>query len=299
MEAKVAAVVVTYNRIEYLKKCIGGLRNQSRKLDEIIIVNNSSTDGSVEWLSKQTDITVITQPNTGSAGGQFTGIKSAYDKGYDWIWCLDADVVPDQNALQMFLTSDVMGDKSLGFLSSTIYTPENSLCYINIPYLENSNSMTKFNCLKILSASFGSVLFSRNAIKTVGYPIPDFFIWGDDAEYTFRMREKGFNGYLIAESKATHFEQNNFPNPFLEMNYLERKAFFAVRNTIYIIKLRNRILYKSYIRGIASSLLFYFDIILKRSKRKKWDMNSLIKFSRYFVSGLVYNPRKFLNNETN
>ena len=181
MEAKVAAVVVTFNRIELLKKCIDGLRNQSRKPYEIIIVNNSSTDGTVEWLSKQIDISVITQPNTGSAGGQFTGIKSAYDKGYDWVWCLDADVVPEKNALQMFLTSDVMGDKSLGFLSSTIYTPENSLCYINIPYLENSNSMTKYNCLKILSASFGSVLFSRNAIKSVGYPIPDFFIWGDDA----------------------------------------------------------------------------------------------------------------------
>lgn len=80
MKYKIAAVVVTFNRLELLKKCVESLRNQTHKLDEILIINNSSTDGTLDWLNQQNDLTVISQENSGSAGGQFTGIKTAYEK---------------------------------------------------------------------------------------------------------------------------------------------------------------------------------------------------------------------------
>jgi len=303
MIVKIAAVVVTYNRIELLKKCVDCLINQSRKLDEIIIINNSSTDGTSDWLIEQTGLTIITQENKGSAGGQYTGIKTAFEKGYDWVWCLDADVVPNLDALEMFLNSEAIKDRSVGFLSSTVYTSQNSLSYINLPYMEDSHtiveSLTKYNSLSISSSSFGSVLFSRNAIKCVGYPIIDFFVWGDDVEYTFRMREKGFNGYLIFTSRAVHFDETNLQNPFIEMDFSVVKSFYAVRNTIFTIKLRNKIKYNSNLRGTISSFFFYFYTILNRYKKGNLDFKSLLKFSQYFISGLIYNPRKFLKNDAN
>ena len=100
---KIAAVVVTYNRIELLKKNILSLRSQTCKLDEIIVVNNSSTDGTFDWLEVQTDLTVITQGNLGSGGGQHSGIKYAYNKGYDWIWCMDDDTIPLNDTLEQLL----------------------------------------------------------------------------------------------------------------------------------------------------------------------------------------------------
>jgi len=54
---KIAAVVVTYNRLELLKQCIDSIKNQTRKPDEIIVVNNSSTDGTLEWLNPNKDLT--------------------------------------------------------------------------------------------------------------------------------------------------------------------------------------------------------------------------------------------------
>ena len=75
MGVRIAAVVVTFNRIDLLKSCIDSLQNQSRKLDEIIIVNNSSTDGTFEWLNEQRNLTVITQSNSGSISGRYTDIK--------------------------------------------------------------------------------------------------------------------------------------------------------------------------------------------------------------------------------
>ena len=44
----IAALVVTYNRLADLKKCLDTLRQQTRPLDAILIVNNGSTDGTAE-----------------------------------------------------------------------------------------------------------------------------------------------------------------------------------------------------------------------------------------------------------
>ena len=109
----VAAVVVTYNRIKLLKECIQSIRTQTRMPEEVIVVNNNSTDGTLEWLNEQKDLTVITQQNLGGAGGFHTGIKTAYEKGYDWVWCMDDDGLPEINALKNLLdnnhTSQIRG----------------------------------------------------------------------------------------------------------------------------------------------------------------------------------------------
>ncbi|MBK6915081.1 MAG: glycosyltransferase [Ignavibacteriales bacterium] len=102
---KITAVVVTYNRLELLKQCIESIRNQTQKLDKIIVVNNDSIDGTFEWLNSQEDITHINQKNLGGAGGFYTGIKTAYNNGFDWIWCMDDDGLPEINALENLLGS--------------------------------------------------------------------------------------------------------------------------------------------------------------------------------------------------
>ena len=91
---KITAVVVTYCRLELVKKTISALRNQLYKLDSIIVVDNNSTDGTSEWLDSQNDLVVIHQENIGGSGGFYRGIKEAYDRGADWIWCMDDDVYP-------------------------------------------------------------------------------------------------------------------------------------------------------------------------------------------------------------
>ena len=61
---KIYAVVVTFNRLELLKRNIDSLR-QNHPIERIIVVNNGSTDGTREWLSEQSDLLVITQENVG------------------------------------------------------------------------------------------------------------------------------------------------------------------------------------------------------------------------------------------
>ena len=82
---KIAAVVVTYNRFVLLQKCIAALRDQTHKLDAIIVVDNASTDFTGEWLDKQKDLIVIHQANLGGSGGFHRGIKEAFERKFDWI----------------------------------------------------------------------------------------------------------------------------------------------------------------------------------------------------------------------
>jgi len=100
---KIAAIVVTYNRLEYLKKCIAALKNQSHPIDKIIVIDNSSDDGTWEYLQSQEYVEAIRQRNCGGAGGFFAGIKHAYLAGYDLIWCMDDDNEPEQNSLKHLL----------------------------------------------------------------------------------------------------------------------------------------------------------------------------------------------------
>ena len=183
MKCKIAAVVVTFNRLELLKQCIENLRNQTHKLDEIFIINNSSTDGTLDWLNEQTDLTVITQENSGSAGGQFTGIKTAYEKGYDWIWCLDDDCVAETKALEnllninpdsnIVLNSTVLSNESAidGKMAFAIYDKNRDILY------RNSNECED---LLIPSANFfNGTLISRNIIEQIGLPLKKMFIMGE------------------------------------------------------------------------------------------------------------------------
>lgn len=292
---KIAAVVVIYNRFELLKECVRALKNQTYKLDEIIVVNNGSTDGTNDWLNKQKEIIVINQENLGSAGGQYSGIKYAYESGCDWIWSLDVDVIPNKNALEKFLSSKELSDKNLGFLSSVIYYKDGNLAFINIPYLDNEFNIVynyiKGKSLPIITASFGSVLFSRKAIAKSGLPIKDFFIWGDDAEYTLRIIKNGFNGFLIKESKAIHYAPNNFPNPFDALVTKDKKFLIGLRNTIFVIKLRNQVLYNSKIRGILSAFYFAWNLAIDRIRNGKQNFIDTLLFLMYFIKGIFFNPK--------
>ena len=100
----VAAVVVTHDRLSLLKNCVAALRAQTRPLDAIIVADNGSTDGTREWLAGESDLKVVsTQANLGTAGGYYTGMKAAHDQGYDWLWIMDDDGLPDVDCLRQQL----------------------------------------------------------------------------------------------------------------------------------------------------------------------------------------------------
>ena len=134
---KIAAVVVTFNRKEYLVKNIEALLAQVNAPMDILIIDNASTDGTEETIRHYMDAGQILYENTGEnlggAGGFNFGIRRAYEAGYDAIWIMDDDTYPHPDALEKFLQADKDLNGMYGYLAGKVLWKDGSWCEMNPP----------------------------------------------------------------------------------------------------------------------------------------------------------------------
>ena len=181
---KVIALVVTYNRQALLAECITALRNQSRPLDAILVVNNGSTDATSAWLKKQSDIIIISQQNLGSSGGFSAGIKWAYQNGYSWIWCMDDDGYPKENALEKLLSAD---DGNLRLLNCAVIDRKDKKSFVWKTKHYKTLEEVDRTIIEGIGHPFNGTMLNRRIVERVGLPQPKFFLWGDETEYYYRI----------------------------------------------------------------------------------------------------------------
>lgn len=233
-QAKIAAVVVTFNRLAMLKDCLAALKAQQRLPDEIVVVNNGSSDGTAEWLASQTGLTVITQENSGSSGGQLAGIKFAYENGHDWFWCMDDDTIPNDDALAAFVKAPPFRASDTGFLCSLTLDARGNVDDVlpTVASKEWWGSVLRDHCVRVDHSSFVSVMISRPAVKAVGLPLRWMFIWGEDTEFTKRISGK-FKGWAVLDSIAVHryLAQAKTPNAFDDPR-IKKRYMYLLRNEI-------------------------------------------------------------------
>jgi len=199
---KAIAVVVTYNRRVLLEECITALRNQSLKPDAILVVNNGSTDNTEEWLQSQKDLFFITQKNVGSGGGFNTAINWAFKNNYSWIWCMDDDGYPKEDALEKILNADT---ETLSLRNCAVLNKEDKKTFVwkTKHYATIDEVDTKL--IKGIGHPFNGTLLHRNIIERVGLPKPNLFMWGDESEYYCRItRKNNIPVYTVAESIHYH-----------------------------------------------------------------------------------------------
>ncbi|RYF54393.1 MAG: glycosyltransferase, partial [Cytophagaceae bacterium] len=158
----VAAVVVTYNRLNDLKLCIDSLNQQTRPLDAIIVINNGSTDGTSGWLAEQNGLTVVTQSNLGGAGGFATGIETAYQAGFNWLWCMDDDCLAAPNALEVLLASPNIGPCIKNCMSVSNQDSNELAFYVDRPNqtYRKVTDMTSFDMIYGVASLFNGTLIS-------------------------------------------------------------------------------------------------------------------------------------------
>lgn len=231
---RIAAVVVTYNRLNDLKKCLSSLQEQTRRPDTIYVINNGSTDGTGDWLSHQTGLTVITQTNLGGAGGFATGIDRAHQDRYDWIWCMDDDCLAAPDALEQLMRSPNIGPCVKNCLSINVenkselafyaYRPNKTLRYVT--------DMTPYEMIYGVASFFNGTLIHSDVVQAVGIPDKRLFIWGDEAEYLTRIQKMGFPVATIPKSVFYHppcADRDGIPWPGAWKNYYrvrnERRVF--------------------------------------------------------------------------
>ncbi len=208
---RTAAVVVTYNRKELLGLCVDKLLRQIGASCDVLIIDNDSTDGTEEFMkekfSQQEVVYENTGRNLGGAGGFEYGVGKAVRLGYEYIWIMDDDTLPEETALAELFTADENLRGKWGFLSSVAYWTDGNICRMNIQKKDIFRHVGEKEYRKefapIRMCSFVSLLVKSSVVRELGLPIGEYFIWTDDYEFTGRISRK-YPCYMVPGSKVVH-----------------------------------------------------------------------------------------------
>lgn len=290
MDKKIIAVIVTFNRLELLKRAINFVQKQDCPIYELIVVNNGSTDGTTKWLSTIDGITVINQDNVGGAGGFYAGIKAAYQRGGDLIWCMDDDVYPSENCLSI-LNSYMEQNSKIGIIvprrvqagkivygETMKFNLTNPLHSLN-KFLKEENVGTN-NLVKIEGMAFEGPLISRSVIEKIGFPNKDLFIFFDDSDYSYRATIAGFD---VMYCKEAILNKELFPfRPLGKGEYRNNwKLLYDIRNTSYFCKKygKNETYrkYGEFLKYLHAFIAILMSVILRNKKYKKEELGKVYR----------------------
>lgn len=233
----VAAVVVSFNRLDYLKKCLRALEEQVRPLDEIIVVENGSTDGSADYVRRNhPGITLFeTGANLGGAGGFAWGVELALKHGHTSAWLMDDDAEPHTDALGPLLDA-MESTPRPGFAAPLVQDENGAVVPGNLPTISTDPlaqlAAQKLGGIALAHATFVGVLVDLKLAAKMPLPFADFFIWFDDVEYTKRLARESFGVHVVA-SRMKH--PNNAG--VLDMG---GRLYYFLRNNLWITRLNPR-----------------------------------------------------------
>jgi rhamnopyranosyl-N-acetylglucosaminyl-diphospho-decaprenol beta-1,3/1,4-galactofuranosyltransferase len=232
----VCAVVVTFNRKALLRRCLMGLLQQTRPVDQVLVVDNASTDGTAAMVAREFGAHghiayVDLGANLGGGGGFHHGARRAFVDGHDWVWLMDDDCLATPDCLDAL----VRGARD----RRNVYSPI-------ILSIENKQTVLwgiKAACHSgnqvTATLPFNGFMVHRDTLEAIGLPEKRFFIYGDDTEFNMRARASGRQVVLVTDSVMYHPHKNN---------YRGLKVYKMFRNRLWVYyKLRNAILiYRRY-----------------------------------------------------
>lgn len=213
---KVCVVLVTYNRLECLKKVLIALNQQTKNISNILVFDNNSTDETPKYLiengfkvitsvKKMNEslnnrlITFRSDKNLGGSGGFANAIRLASKFDCDYMWIMDDDVLPEDNCLQLLL--EKMHEKNVqvaipsrnddNYEDSVVKNLDFRNCLKYTPYSRKEfyeHPLTK-DFYYVVDMAFEGPLIDMKLVRKVGFPDEGFFLEYDDSDYAQRLQK--------------------------------------------------------------------------------------------------------------
>jgi len=221
----VAAVVLSYNRRDYLRQCIQSIYDQSQPVDSVIVVDNHSADGTLEMIAGEFPRVVVLaqEQNLGAGHGFRLGMQAAVEQGCEWAWLLDDDVRAQPDAVRELLAAadELAGsrpkdvilqclrvwlDGRSASLPARRYDLRNPLAMPDgiriMPqrWYDDIESLPKY--LEVEDCAYEGLLIPRRIMEEIGYLVDEMFFLCDDTEYGLRAQARGFRIVLVPSSRV-------------------------------------------------------------------------------------------------
>lgn len=244
---KIDVVIVTYNRLEKLKRAINAFNCQTTLPMRIIVVNNNSNDGTTEFLEewkKQNycyeKVVINLSKNFGGSGGFFKGIEYALNNNAEWIWVSDDDAYPKKHAIE--LATNYINNHDMSNISAICgkVIQNNSISYDHrrkvkrglmrikqIPLKRKNYNKDEFD---IDLFTYVGTIMNVDKLRQVGNVNKDLFIYYDDTEHSWRLRKVG-RIVCIPRIEIIHDLKVNMINEKFSW-----KNYYMYRNKLYFIK---------------------------------------------------------------
>lgn len=262
-------VIVTYNRLEKLKRCINCVLDQSITPQRIIVVNNNSSDGTFDYLNDLDNerINIINMDdNYGGAGGFSRGVEEAIKLSTDWIVLIDDDAMLKHD-FSGKIYAQIEKDKSEGKMYAAYAGAvmehgkiackhrrriKKRLIYFEKEVPQEEYEKGSFECDQV---SFCGMVLNRKMAEDIGIPRADFFIWNDDIEYSMRLLKYG--GLCVVTKSIVYHECEFSDISTKAFNFFpfDIKEYYGIRNSIIVCK--------EYYNGITTFLMICFIFIRK------------------------------------
>lgn len=250
----ICAVIVTFNRLECLKKALKKYEEQLKRPKYLLIVNNNSSDGTKEYLetwkqepSEIQKIVLHLPSNTGGAGGFHAGMEKALELDCDWVWVSDDDAYPEPDAfekLNLFEKNNPELMKNTVALCSKVMDYEKK--YIGLGHRVNEGRVLGVPCLpkKVKETEYKKSYFyfdhlsyvgsmiRKSALKEAGLVNGDFFIYSDDYEHSIRLGKVG-KFICVTDSCVCHEGESDEIPVLREAVW---RDYYATRNILLALK---------------------------------------------------------------
>jgi len=267
---KTAVVIVNWNRKEAVLKLLKSLQDTFSQNEEIVVVDNASTDGSVEAIRLQfPEVQVITNSeNKGGTAGFNAGIKHALRRGdFEYIWLLDNDAQVEENSFKE-LRRAMADHESIGLAGSRIIDSERNEITVEAgaflrwdtidvnPLFRNKKDFNpKTEVEDVDYVAICSAMVRASSLSKVGLMDERFFFFWDDMDWGLRFRKRGFRVVSVLNSIVYHPAFTEKRSPVIDYYYGSRNGLLTYsKHTNYLIRAR---VFFNFLRFRSKVLLFW------------------------------------------
>jgi GT2 family glycosyltransferase len=239
----VAVVILNTNRRSDTLECLQSLSSNRYEPLSVFVIDNSSTDGSVEAIQKSfPEVQVINlAQNKGYAGNNNVGIDLAIKKAFDWILVLNEDTLMAPDFIeQLVFAGDT--NSEIGVVGPLVYHNDEPEVIQSAGALmdknwrsyhigHNEKDIHQYSAQRFVDWISGcAIMFRRELLEQVGGFDERFFYYNEEVELCFRARKAGWKVLFVPQAKLWHkgVQRNYKPNPYV--------TYYSVRNQLLFLK---------------------------------------------------------------
>jgi hypothetical protein len=241
---KVFIIILNWNGLKDVVECLESIRGLDYPDFEVIVVDNGSSDGSVEIIrNKYQEVVLLTNSeNLGFTAGNNIGMRYAIECDADYVWLLNNDTVVEKDSLSK-LVQTAENSSDVGMVSPVVrfyYQPET--VQFNGSFIDMERMAVIYpeeNCVDVseqfvrgeTTTLWGTALLvKRKVIEEIGYLRQEYFAYWEDTDYCIRAIRNGFRN--VVTTTATIYHKTVPPKPGIKRRgnhfyyYMARNRYF-------------------------------------------------------------------------